>query len=219
MIRTQEELIDKVAADLIWRRKELTLLKSLVDGSKDDLILSNVLLRSSIALLYAHWEGFVKKSSHYYLEYIAGQRLPYSKLTTNFVAMSIKSKFKELGGNEKLSAGNYLADFFCNSLSEKSNIPYKKGIDTKSNLSSEVLIDIISALGFDISQFETKLKFIDANLLLPRNNIAHGQELYLTLGEYEELHNNVITLIETFRNQIDNATAMKLYEKQLLVPS
>ena len=170
MIRTSDELLEKVAEDLIWRRKELTELKGIVNKSKDNLILSRVLLRTSVAILYAHWEGFVKKSSHYYLEYVASQRLPYQRLTANFIALSIKSKFSELGGNEKLSAGVDLANFFCNSLTKKSNIPYRNGVDTQSNLSSKVLIDIITILGLDISSFETKFHFIDSNLVNPRNH-------------------------------------------------
>lgn len=213
MIRTSDELLEKVAEDLIWRRKELTELKGIVNKSKDNLILSRVLLRTSVAILYAHWEGFVKKSSHYYLEYVASQRLPYQRLTANFIALSIKSKFSELGGNEKLSAGVDLANFFCNSLTKKSNIPYRNGVDTQSNLSSKVLIDIITILGLDISSFETKFHFIDSNLVNPRNHIAHGQNINISISEYQELHESVLALIETFRNEIENASITRKFEK------
>ena len=146
------------------------------------------LIRAGITLLYAHWEGFVKQSSHYYLEFVAAQCLPYEKLTSNFIAITLKSKFSELGANEKLSSGIELANFFCDSLSKQSKIPYKNGVETKSNLSSTVLIDIITILGLDISGFETKFKFIDSNLVSQRNHVAHGQNIDISINDYQDLY-------------------------------
>ena len=140
MIRTTDQLIEKIAEDLIWRRKELTELKALVTTHKNDLLRSRVLIRAAVALLYAHWEGFVKKSSNYYLEYVASHRLPYKNLAANFVGLKLKSKFIELGTSEKISSGNALAEFFCTKLDQQSNLPYKNAVDTKSNLSSTVLL-------------------------------------------------------------------------------
>jgi RiboL-PSP-HEPN len=214
MIRTTDELISRVAEDLIWRRRELTTLRELVQKFENDPLRSRVLIRGAIALLYAHWEGFVKKSASYYLEYVAAQRLPYNRLAANFVALTLKSKFVELGANEKISAGNAIAEFFCTRMSSRSSIPYKRGVDTKSNLSSSVLVDILDALGLDVSQFETRLKFIDANLVNPRNHVAHGENLdNISLDEYLVLHDDVLTLIETFRNEIENASVLGRFKR------
>ena len=98
-------------------------------------------------------------------------------------------------------------------LFRSANVPYKKVIDTKSNLSSTVLLDIISALGLDGSQFATRLKFIDNNLVNPRNHIAHGESMELTVDEYILLHDGVINLIETFRTEIENASVLRRYER------
>jgi len=217
MIRTTDQLIDKIAEDLIWRRRELTTLRDLVQKFDDDPLRSRVLIRGAIALLYAHWEGFVKKSSSYYLEYVAAQRLPYKSLATNFIALSLKSKFVELGASDKISAGNALAEFFCTAMSNRSSVPYKKGVDTKSNLSSNVLIDILNALGLDVTLFETRLKFIDSNLVNPRNYVAHGETVQnLTLDEYLALHDDVLTLIETYRNEIENASVLERFKRHLV---
>ena len=95
MIRTTDELINRVGVELIWRRKELSELKGLVQETQGQLR-SRVIIRSAVALLYAHWEGFVKKSSSYYLEFVSSHRLPYGRLASNFVALTLKSKFNEL---------------------------------------------------------------------------------------------------------------------------
>ena len=102
---------------------------------------------------------------------------------------------------------------FCTSLDCQANIPYKKVVDTKSNLSSTVLVDIIATLGLNLSLFSTRLKFIDSNLVNPRNHIAHGQALDLSLDEYLALHDEVLTLIEIYRNEIENASVLRLYER------
>lgn len=213
MIRTTDQLIDKIAQELIWRRKELTDLRALVQECRSEQIRSKVLIRSAIALLYAHWEGFVKISSAYYLEYVASTRLPYRKLAANFVGLTLRSKFNELGASERISGGNALADFFCSKLDCQSNVPYKKVVETRSNLSSIVLQDIMAALGLDVSVFRARFNYIDANLVSPRNHVAHGEALSLSMDEYLDLHDKVIELIEIYRNQIENASVQKLYER------
>jgi hypothetical protein len=174
---------------------------------------SRVLIRSAVALLYAHWEGFVKKSSSYYLEYVASHRLPYKKLSANFVGLTVKAKVLQLADNQKMSAGNAIAQLFCFSMDQQSNVPYKKVVDTRSNLSSKVLVDILEALGLDEGQFSTRLHYIDSNLVNPRNNIAHGESLDISVDEYITLHDAVLALIETFRNEIENASVLRSFER------
>jgi hypothetical protein len=212
MIRTTEELIDRIADDLVWRRKELSDLRALVQESNGQLR-SRVVIRSAVALLYAHWEGFVKKASSYYLEFVASHRLPYRRLAPNFVGLTLRARFFELSVSEKVSGGNALADFFCTALDRQSNVPYRNVIDTKSNLSSKVLLDILAALGLDREQFSTRLNFIDSNLVNPRNHIAHGEDLVVSVTEYLDLHDDVISLIETFRNEVENSSVLRKFER------
>jgi len=212
MIRTTEQLIDRIADDLVWRRKELSELRALVQESGGKLR-SRVVVRSAVALLYAHWEGFVKKASAYYLEFVASHRLPYNRLAPNFVGLTLRAKFIELSVSEKVSGGNALADFFCTALNRQSNVPYRNVVDTKSNLSSKVLLDILSALGLDEAGFLTRLNFIDSNLVNPRNHIAHGEDLDVSAAEYLELHDDVISLIEMYRNEVENSSVLKRYER------
>lgn len=215
MIRTTDELINKIGQDLIWRRKELSELKGLVQETQGQ-IRSRVIIRSAVALLYAHWEGFVKKSSSYYLEFVSSHRLPYGRLAPNFVALTLKSKFNEFSASDKISGANLLADFFCTSLNKQSNVPYRGAIDTKSNLSSKVLQDILSALGIPQINFSTRMNFIDSNLVNPRNHIAHGENLDVSVADYMTLHDSVMTLLETYKNEIENAAVQKLFERPRL---
>lgn len=212
MIRTVDELLDRIAEELVWRRRELTDMRALVQESNGKLR-ARVVVRAGVALLYAHWEGFVKTVASHYLEYVASHRIPYRRLSPNFVALSIRSKFQELGGSQKISSANAVADFFCTSLDSQSRIPYKNMVETKSNLSSKVLQDILATLGLDQAQFQTRLNFIDSSLVNPRNHIAHGESLSLTVDEYLSLHDDVLALIETFRNEVENSSVLRRFER------
>lgn len=89
MIRTTDQLVDRIAEDLVWRRRELSDMRALVQQTGAPLR-TRVLIRAAVAMLYAHWEGFVKKSGSYYLEFVSSHRLPYKNLSANFVGLTLR---------------------------------------------------------------------------------------------------------------------------------
>jgi hypothetical protein len=210
-IRTTEQLFDFLSAELAWRKKELAELRSLLELKSLPQNRQNVLIRSGVAMLYAHWEGFVRNAASAYVEFVAMQRLPYRELASNFVAIAIKDKLNDAIESNKATACIEITDFLITKLSERSSIPYKSSINTKSNLSSQVLREITTVLGIDFSAYTTKEKIIDEKLLKSRNNIAHGHYLIIDRDEYLELHNQVIEMMNLFRNHIDNSASMKSY--------
>ena len=74
-VRTLEQLYDFLSGELAWRTKELVTLKALVEQTSPSRERRRVLLRAGVALLYAHWEGFVKRAGSAYLEFVDLQRL------------------------------------------------------------------------------------------------------------------------------------------------
>jgi RiboL-PSP-HEPN len=103
-------------------------------------------------------------------------------------------------------------EFFRSGLSQKSNLPYKDGIRTQGNLSSDVLKEIIDSLGLDFSPFEAKSNLIDDILLRSRNTIAHGEYLQMTEERYEELSRDVLEMMENFRTQVQNAAILHAFQ-------
>ncbi|ACB53719.1 hypothetical protein cce_4371 [Crocosphaera subtropica ATCC 51142] len=68
-------------------------------------------------------------------------------------------------------------------------------------------------LGIDFSVYSTKSKLIDEKLLKSRNEIAHGNYLLIDRDGYIELHEIVIEMINTFRNQIENAAINENFKR------
>lgn len=116
----------------------------------------------------------------------------------------MKDKLKEAKETNKPSLYIPVCDFFLVELNNRCSLP-KEAISTASNLSYETFKEITSILGIDFSFYSTKSKLIDEKLLKTRNEIAHGNYLLIDREEYIELHTEVIGMLETFRNQIENA--------------
>jgi hypothetical protein len=203
-IRTTEELSDRLSEDLAWRKKELSEMKSLIEAKSFSLQKQKALVRSGVCLLYSHWEGFVKLAANYYLEYVIFQKLTYSELSTNFLALAMKEKLNEAKDTNKPSLYIPVCNFFLSELNQRCFLP-KEAISTASNLSSEILREITDILGIDFSLYSTKSVLIDIKLLKTRNEVAHGNYLTLDRDEYIELHLEVIGMLDAFRNQIENA--------------
>jgi hypothetical protein len=196
--------------ELAWRQKELAVIKSLVTARSSTEII-NCHIRSGIALIYAHWEGFIKAAGDAYLTYIASQRLTYSDLTNNFVAIAAKRLLSETGLSNKVTVYAKVTEFFISGLTDRCNLPME--VETKSNLSSEVLREIAYILGLDYREYETKAKLIDETLLKNRNEVAHGKYSLIDVEQFIELHRTIIYLLDLFSNQISNAASTKAYKR------
>lgn len=213
-MRSKAELQQKVDADLIWRRRELTDFRAAVQDAKPNPSRRSALIRAGVALLYAHWEGFIKRSGTYYLEFVADQGRKASELQVNFIAIKFKTRMLEVSKSAKVSMAGDLIEFFSTKLGDRLRIPHKGVIETKANLSSTVLNEILWILGLDGSVYETKQRLIDSSLVDRRNHIAHGDVLDIGVDEYLVLHDEVMSLIDTFRNQIQNAAATDAFIKK-----
>ena len=77
--RTISALIDCLATERGWRVKEISYVATNVKRAQGTLIEKSV-IRASIPLIYAHWEGFIKNSARTYLQHVELQRLKYTDL-------------------------------------------------------------------------------------------------------------------------------------------
>lgn len=210
-IRTEEGLSQFISDELAWRKKELTDIRNMIQQRTLADRRRRSLIRCGVALLYAHFEGFTKQTFRAYLEYIASQRLRYEEIAPNLSAVVLCNMLSSIQGAKKPSSYKQAVNLFLDAATSRAKIPFETAIDTESNLSSRVFREITWILGIDYKYYETKEKLIDSHLLAKRNHIAHGQYLELGEDEYGNLHENVIEILETFRNQIENAVARRTF--------
>ena len=209
-IRTLDDLDDRIREDFTWRRHEIQFFDQQL--ATVDSIASRSLLRASVALLYAHWEGFIKTACHYYLCYIASLRLATEKLSPEFAAFSMRSTIKK--GVDTGSATLHIemvAEFRAGAAS-RARIPTSPdAIQTKSNLSFPVLRNILISVGIDPTIYEYASDLINQQLVDSRNKIAHGQYDYIERTEWAELRDEVLAIMESIGDEIVNNAVLKRY--------
>lgn len=208
-IRSVEELEDFIAKEYAWRRKELTNLGGLVSSSKKHN--QDVLMRSSIPILYAHWEGFVKRISQGMLLYLVAKGFKYKELQPSFWAYAAMEKHQGQIPSKNFDA---IARLFTENQSDISTairVDPARYIDTKSNLNSEVLKDITRKLGLDYSRFELKENWIDETFVGLRNSICHGERAQIDLDSFNDVYAEAIGLIDEFKNLVLNSVYEKSY--------
>jgi hypothetical protein len=202
--------------DLAWRKKEIADLLFLAKSSEKE-----VLFKSVILLLYAHWEGFIKKSSKLYIKYVSEERLKVGELSNSFRAVALKEFIKRcLETKDKMTLANEIA--FVNSYSKLDVKKFKIDvamdddfdstiIDTESNLKLKVFKNIIGILGLNYKRaLEAREHYINSHLLANRNAIGHGSkfdeskqiDFSLSLKDIEKLKTIIFSVIDNFRDEL-----------------
>lgn len=210
-LRTKEDVEDVISAELSWRKKELSVLKLLIDRSHSKGGRVQPMIRSAVLVLYAHWEGFVKVAGSAYVDYVNNKNLELRQLASPFQALAIRKELRiplREARQEHLVA---IVDFMLNKESERCPLASSQAVVTESNLDSKVLQRIMLVLGLDFSPFETKQVLIDDVLVHYRNNIAHGKDLEMDYPRFEALYWEVIGFLQIFGNQISNAVNTAAY--------
>ena len=210
-IRTSNQFQDRIDSERIWRIKEISTLRAQCFGRGEAVAASKAIRRSFVPIAYAHWEGFVKKSAHYYAEYVAMQGLPLMQLSSPFVSMYLMQKFSA----KILKKESHSLIDICETIKSAGEgavrINYENAISTESNLNFEVLQNICTSLGLDYSGFETKRLFIDVGLVKRRNTIAHGEKQDVEESDLEDVKNQVVGLIDQFKTELENAVVLGKY--------
>ena len=184
-----DEFQDFLYTDLAWRKKEISQLFMVLQTTDT----KEVVGKSMILLLYAHWEGFIKKSSKYYLKYVSDKNIKIKELTRNFEALMLKKFARECieKDSKNLVKEFALMDKQRKAESRPFNIKIDidnefdaEFIDTQYNLSSKVLANIIQIIGIEYNNaIKTRKQFVDINLLKNRNAIGHGSQVNNVSGD------------------------------------
>lgn len=208
-VRTTLELSTRLQTDLGWRRKEIQFYRNWAARAGNQ----QAVLRGGIAVLYAHWEGFVKSGAQAFLAFVSARGISYLTLKPCFLAIAAKSRMNAAAASFKARQANELVHFLETQwAAPSSSLPTEGVIATRANLNVEIFQNIIEMLGLEyLPDYTLREKTIIERLLQLRNSIAHGEHQSIDPQDYEQLHEHVDFLLVTFANQLDNAASMKSY--------
>jgi hypothetical protein len=209
-LRSLVEFEDAVDAETAWRKRELTTLLFQARAARGSL--RATALRAGVALLYAHWEGWIKAVGTYYIDHVVQQKLSYDDLSPPFFAIALKAKISAAGEANAAHVHVALAEFLRTEINTRAKMSSAGVIRTQANLSSAVLKDITTRLGIPFKPYELHTHVIDQSLLDRRNTIAHGEYLDIDLPDFEQLHSQVTSMLTDYTTAVTNAAALKAFK-------
>ncbi len=207
-IHTLGQLQDELDKEMSWRRKEVLAFRVASTKNGQD---AAFFIRAGVALLYAHWEGFVKTASEHYLNYVQHQGHTYLELKSCFAIFGLKGKLNSLSASRRAMANIEAFDFISSELGKKANLNMSAAIDTESNLTSRVFSNIAASLDIDTSPYETRFNLIDESLVNLRNKVAHGEYLRLGGREFGKLVDDILETMDWYKTDLMNSAAQEKY--------
>lgn len=210
-IRSSVELLSHLDDDMAWRIKEVHELQSAVLAAKDRNIDTHI--RAGVAMLYAHWEGFIKVSANAYVNYLAYRGDRNRELQPCFVALGLKSKLAATQESSKSSIAVSTVTYLLEEIDKPVKLPKTGAISAESNLSSTVFTNIAGWIGIDTAPYATRFALIDETLLATRNGIAHGNFLVIDQSRFESLTKDILELLRWFKTDIENAVVTQSFLK------
>ena len=197
--------------DLAWRRKEVIELRSIARSAKAKK--ADVHVRAGVAMLYAHWEGFIKNASNAYVVFVSALGIKTRELQDSFVALSMKAKLAQMGDSGKSSVAVPAIAHLMSILDKPALLP-AAGITADGNLKSEVFVNIAGWLGIDVARYTARFNLIDETLLASRNKIAHGEYLNISPQRFDSLAEEIMELMIWFKTDLENAAACRSFQRK-----
>lgn len=211
-IRTLIELQETLDTEMSWRIKEISDFKL---AAKRQPATSRTFTRAGVALVYAHWEGFIKAASESYLNFVDNQGHIYRDLKTCFAVFGLKGRLALLNNSRKSKPNIEALEFVIAEIDKPAKMSMSNAIDTEANLTSKVFANIAASLDISISSYETKFNLIDESLVSRRNKVAHGEYLDLSSPDFVVLADEVLQMMRGYKIDIENAASLQSYKRPM----
>jgi hypothetical protein len=202
-LQSKEQLYEELDRESSWRKRELVTFEIMSRSGRDHQ--AEAIRRAGVALLYAHWEGFIKACGTCYVNFVSYRRLKNNQLASNFLALTMKAKLSAAAESNKAVVFNSVAKMFTDGMVDDAEVPWDGSIQTKSNLSAERFQNIVISLGLDYSPYAVHEKTVIERIRDDRNEIAHGKYLAVKADDYKRLHDRILELMNAFKSQIIDA--------------
>ncbi|HEY2355599.1 MAG TPA: MAE_28990/MAE_18760 family HEPN-like nuclease [Gaiellaceae bacterium] len=203
-----EEAIDRETA---WRKRELTTVIFAVRGASPKQ--QGYVVRAGVALLYAHWEGWIKSVASYYLDHVYQTKLKYTELASPMLAAALRTRVLLLSESKSPRVHLDFAEFIQTQMETRASLRPESLVRAESNLSSAVLEDIAICVGISFAPYELNRKLIDEALVRTRNRIAHGEFEAPTLDDFLALYPKVVEMLNAFTTDVMNTAATAAYRR------
>lgn len=211
-IRTVDDLFDRISADQAWRKKEVSVFAAHADAQEG--AVQKAMLRPLVAILYAHWEGFVRNVVYYYILYVSSQKLALGQLRVELAATCLRSSIRAAGPASRIGPHIEVVRAVREGADAPAQFPIGlREVETKANLSSKVLEDLLLSIGCDPGPYSEFADLIDQQLVDKRNRIAHGEDHYIELSEWSDLHSSVFSIMDSIAVQVIDAALARDYLK------
>lgn len=207
---------ERISNDWLWRERDLRAMDAML--IKD---YGNIGIKSSILIVYSHWEGHFKFCASVLLEYIS-ESIKRKIFKWTDLRQDIRQRIL-FCSYRKLSLSGQNQETFISYLNALNDDRYSGALAAKEevimvddNLNSFRAEAICRNLGLDYSWFILKKIIIDERLLEHRSAIAHGASR-LRSGDEMDFSGDVLTktieemrvLIRECKNRFENAIVEK----------
>ncbi len=211
-IRIISELQSVLDEELAWRVQEMQNMRLIIHNQSG--LMKSPLLRSAVPILYAHWEGFVKKAAISYSYYLNGQRVTFGQMKDCFSGLQALQHVRSMADlKTKIFASSDILQKINGISNKRAVLKLDKHITEIGNLNYDLFEQILLFLSIDPRPYSGRKIFIDEKLLSSRNSIAHGESLPVDQPAFDNLHSEVIELIRSVKTDIENAAVTNNYRK------
>lgn len=211
-IRTAGHLQSALDADLGWRVIELGALRGAIVVAVDPR--RAALIRASIPIAYAHWEGFVKRAASDYGLYLNDRGLTYRDVKHSLIGVAALGKVNQLHAIErKISTASSLMRDLLNIEDTVVKIDLWSRLSDVGNLNYDMFMEIVEFLSLPTSHYSTKKAFIDESLVANRNKVAHGERRGVSEIMVSDIVDGVIDLMQVFKSDIEMAVSVGSFRR------
>ena len=197
----------------------------------------DLLINKLILIVYAAYENSIKSMLENYLEILENEKISLKLMTKKYKTLFFRERLKDISITlnehtiyKKSHISKKLENLFdvLNFSENKSFKISENMIDTQSNLSVEVLLDMLDSLSLNEVNPDkyNELKIASKKALKPllhyRNNIAHGNKYALLVSNtniqtidatnIESIINDVIKIVECVEVLVRESIDLKIYE-------
>jgi len=181
-------IIDDISRDLDWREAEIASMRLLLSRRDISSKQVEVLLRAAWALLYAHYEGFVKYCLTLFYEEISARSVKCENLPIPTQIFALAKILKQIRTMPPAEMINEVTNFQSRHLDSLASFPE---VDTDSNLWPETLIALLISADLDSRTVEKNRQKL-ATLVARRNEIAHGQKNFIAEFRYYRTYETAV---------------------------